>query len=82
MEKDLFPEHNLFIKCHLKESLSAFLLNEYWNKGIYGQYLLCYDEDKDVIYYAFTINDYSYIYFDAKTGEIIEEYYWNGDIED
>ena len=57
-------------------------LNDYSKKGIYGQYLLCYDEDKEVIYYAFTINDFSYIYFDAKTGEIIEEYFWNGDIED
>ena len=58
------------------------LLNDYHSKGIYGQYLLCYDEEKDVIYYAFTINDFSYINFDAKTGEIIEEYYWDGTIDD
>lgn len=58
------------------------LLNDYHSKGVYGQYLLCYDENEDVIYYSFTINDFSYINFDAKTGEIIDEYYWDGVIED
>ena len=72
----------LFDEAYKRAEDHSDLLNEYWNKGIYGQYLLCYDEEKDVIYYAFTINDFSYINFNAKTGEIIEEYYWDGTIDD
>ena len=56
-------------------------LNDYEN-GIRGTYLLCYDRKSDKLYYEFKINTTSYVKVDAKTGDFIEEYFWNGDMED
>jgi hypothetical protein len=44
---------------------------------IRGTYMLMADE-AGVIYYEFTINRYSTIGVNAKTGEVIKQYYWDG----
>ena len=44
--------------------------------GVYGTYRLCYNERKDLLYYDFEINEYSHIFFDAKTGEVTDEYFY------
>ena len=50
--------------------------------GILGTYLLRYDMDRGILIYDFTVNEFSHIYIDATTGEIIESHYWNGAISD
>ena len=52
------------------------------DKKIYVIYHPEYDTVKDELYYYFRINDFSIIRIDAKTGDILEEYYFNGDIDD
>ena len=50
----------------------------YMDQGdtIYGTYLLKYDMEDERLYYEFTLNRWSYVNVDAKTGEIIG---WNFD---
>ena len=57
-------------------------LLDYREKGVYGTYLLCYDLRRDILVYEFRINDYSTLSFDAKTGKIVDEYYFDGVIVD
>lgn len=57
-------------------------LNDYAGKGVYGDYLLEYDINKNILMYNFQINDYSHVYVDAITGNILKEEYSNGDIMD
>ena len=54
----------------------------YRESGVYGTYLLCYDLTRDILVYEFRINDYSALSFDAKTGELVHEYYFDGVIVD
>ena len=51
-------------------------------KEIYVVYNPEYDVFRDELYYYFRINDYSRIRIDAKTGDILEEYYFNGEFID
>ena len=57
-------------------------LNDYNNKGVYGFYLLSYESTGDRLVYDFTVNDYSHVKFDAVTGDLVSEDFWNGAIED
>ena len=52
------------------------------DKKIYVIYHLEYDTIKDELYYCFRINEYSEIRIDAKNGNIIDEYYFNGEYID
>lgn len=65
-------EQNEYIKNYL-ESIDKKL-----DEGdtIYGTYLLKYDMEDERLYYEFTLNRWSYVNVDAKTGEIIG---WNFD---
>ena len=45
---------------------------------IYGTYLLKYDMEKNRLYYEYTLNQWSYVNVDAKTGEIIGWYFHDG----
>ncbi len=57
-------------------------LNDHDQKGVYGSYLLSYDNRKDMLVYDFTVNETSHVYFDALSGSLIEEKFWDGTIED
>ena len=52
------------------------------DKSIYGTYRLEYDVFEDRLYFLFSLNEYSDIKVDAKTGEIFDEYYWDGEMTD
>ncbi|SCY23878.1 hypothetical protein SAMN02910292_01166 [Lachnospiraceae bacterium XBB2008] len=45
---------------------------------IYGTYLLRYDMEKKRLYYEFTLNYWSYVNVDAKTGEFIGWRFYDG----
>ena len=47
------------------------------NSKVTGTYLLMCDSNGK-LYYRFTVNEYSTVDVDAKTGEIISERYWDG----
>ena len=47
------------------------------NTPITGTYILMVDPSGE-LYYRFNICEYSHININAKTGHIMEEYYWNG----
>ncbi|MCR5251439.1 MAG: hypothetical protein K6E50_12620 [Lachnospiraceae bacterium] len=49
---------------------------------IYGTYRLEYDEERDILYYSYQLNEYSQIKLDARTGYVVEEYYFNGEFPD
>ena len=49
---------------------------------IYVIYHPEYDAIKDELYYYFMINEYSRIRIDAKTKDVLEEYYFNGEYID
>ena len=74
--KDLIPIVTEKAKEHKDD------LFEYDKTGAYGEYLLCYDIYDERLIYDFRINDYSEIIFDALTGEIVKEKYWDGTIID
>ncbi|MBR6476833.1 MAG: hypothetical protein IKS85_00150 [Lachnospiraceae bacterium] len=57
-------------------------LRDYDKKGVYGEYLLCYDIDEQRLIYDFRVNEDSEIVFDAMTGELVKERYWDGTIID
>ena len=46
--------------------------------AIYGTYILKYTAEPECLYYEFTLNQYSYVNVDAKTGEIVGYYFYNG----
>lgn len=48
--------------------------------GISGTYII-WAESSGKIYYDFTVNTCSRIKIDARTGEILDEHYWNGLID-
>ena len=72
----LIPEVIARAETHASE------LDGHEQKGVYGDYLLVYDAVNDVLAYEFRVNEYSCIRFDAKTGLVLEEKYWNGAICD
>ena len=74
--KELFETVEKLAEEHKNELL------DYREKGVYGTYLLCYDLRRDILVYEFRINDYSTLSFDAKTGKIVDEYYFDGVIVD
>ena len=74
--KGLCPEVEKLAESHSAD------LNDYADKGVYGDYLLEYDINKNILMYNFQINDYSHVYVDAITGNILKEEYSNGDIMD
>lgn len=45
---------------------------------IYGTYLLKYDMEKETLYYEYTLNRWSFVNVDAKTGEIIGWNFYDG----
>ncbi|MCR5119986.1 MAG: hypothetical protein K6B44_10280 [Lachnospiraceae bacterium] len=57
-------------------------LNMDRDKKIYVIYHPEYDTFRDELYYYFSINEYSRIRIDAKTGDILEEHYFNGEFID
>ena len=78
----LIPAEELFDKVKSRAEVNSSDLCDYHSKGIYGDYLLCYDMKNDLLVYDFTVNDYSHVILDAKTGDLVEEDYFNGDIPD
>ena len=46
--------------------------------AIYGTYLLKYDIETDRMFYEYTLNRWSYVNVDAKTGEIFGWYFYDG----
>ena len=56
--------------------------DDYNNKEIVGTYRLEYDTYSNSLYYRFDINETSEVRIDAKTGQIIYEYFWDGTIVD
>lgn len=56
-------------------------INLYHGDYYYGTYRLEYDIFNDQFIYIFELNEYSKITIDAETGEILYEYYWNGNVE-
>ena len=74
--EDLFETVEKLAEEHKNELLG------YRESGVYGTYLLCYDLTRDILVYVFRINDYSKLSFDAKTGELVDEHYYNGVIVD
>lgn len=48
------------------------------NDTIYGTYLLKYDMEKEKLYYEYTLNRWSFVNVDAKTGEIIGWNFYDG----
>lgn len=61
---------------------SELYYEDYNNKKIVGTYRPIYDAESRTLYYEFRINEYSEVRVDAKTGNIIYEYFWDGTIED
>ena len=57
-------------------------LNDHDQKGVYGSYLLSYDNRKDMLVYDFTVNETSHVYFDALSGSLIDDEFWDGEIAD
>ena len=53
-------------------------LCNYVADGLHVKYLLAYDVLTDTLQYEFIINETSYIYIDAFTGETLKECYWDG----
>lgn len=54
----------------------------YSDKGVYGTYLLSYDPTMGGLVYDFRVNEYSQVVFNAKTGELVYENFWDGAIDD
>ena len=72
----ILPAEDFFGEIYERASKSDEVW-DYWD-DITGTYLLAVDSEGN-LYYHFTINKYSTVDVDAKTGEIILERYWNGD---
>ena len=72
----LINAEDAFGKVYEKASKSDMVKEV--NSKVTGTYLLMCDS-KGTLYYRFTVNKYSTVDVDAKTGEIISERYWNGD---
>ena len=74
----LLPAEGFFGKVYEKASKAEKITNAYGFDGsITGTYLLEADS-KGNLFYRFTINKFSTVDVDAKTGEIIKERYWDG----
>ena len=71
----LIPAEDVFEKVYERASQSDKVRQS--ADEITGTYLLAVDST-GTLYYRFTINRYSTVDVDAKTGEIIFERYWNG----
>ena len=71
----LIPEVKKRTRLHLSEICGYAGTQPH---RIYVEYYAEYDVDTDQLYYAFDIGA-SRIEFDAKTGQVIGEYYWDGD---
>ena len=74
--KELIDDVEALANAHSSE------LCDYTSKGVYGDYILSYDERLGQLVYDFRVNEYSEVKLDAKTGSVVEEYYFNGDIPD
>ncbi|MBR3636734.1 MAG: hypothetical protein IKN45_02315 [Lachnospiraceae bacterium] len=46
--------------------------------AVYGTYILKYTAEPESLFYEFTLNRFSYVNVDAKTGEIVGYYFYNG----
>lgn len=74
----LLPAEDFFGEIYARASKADKIINAYGFDGsITGTYLLVADA-KGNLFYRFTINKYSTVDVDAKTGEIIRERYWDG----
>ena len=71
----LLPAEGFFGKVYEKASKSDEVLSV--KDTVTGKYLLMCDSNGK-LYYRFTVNKYSTVDVDAKTGEIISERYWDG----
>ena len=71
----ILPAEDFFGEIYERASKSDDV--SYFSDDITGTYLLVADTEGN-LYYRFTINRYSTVDVDAKTGEIILERYWNG----
>lgn len=78
----LIPAKELYQKVKALAEANSSQLYDYGSKGIYGEYLLTYDISRDLLVYDFEVNEYSNVILNAKTGELVEERYDNGVIED
>ena len=75
--QDLFEDVKSHAKAHTRE-----MLMDRGSDTVYGTYQAEYDIPTDTIEYHFTVNTYSNIYVNAKTGRITKEYYWDGNYVD
>lgn len=57
-------------------------LCNYTNEGLRAKYMLTYNMFTDTLEYEFVINETSFVYVDAITGQVIKENFWNGDYID
>ena len=74
----LLPAEDFFGVIYERASKAEKITNAYGFDGsITGTYLLTVDAQGN-LFYRFTINKYSTVEVDAKTGEIIRERYWDG----
>ncbi len=74
----LLPAEDFFGEIYKRASKAEKIINAYeFDGSITGTYLLIVDANGN-LFYRFTINKYSTVEVDAKTGEIIRERYWDG----
>ena len=74
----LLPAEDFFGEVYENASKSEKITEAYGFDGsITGTYLLAVGSEGN-LFYRFTINRFSYVDVDAKTGEIILEHYWDG----
>lgn len=71
----LIPAEEVFEKVYESASKSDKVRKS--ADDITGTYLLFVDSE-GTLYYSFTVNKYSVVCVDAKTGEILSERYWDG----
>ena len=78
----IMPAELLFEKVYgLAKANEKYIFEHRRTEPISGTYMLKADE-AGVVYYEFRINKYTTIEVNAKTGEVMHEYYWDGVYED
>ena len=74
----IMPAEPLFEKVYgLAKANEKYIFEHRRTEPISGTYMLKADET-GVVYYEFRINKYTTIEVNAKTGEVMNEYYWDG----
>ncbi len=81
---NLIPAQDLVDDVYFlaEQNSGKMYFEDYHNQEIYGTYNLEYDTESGILYYSFNLNEYSEVHVDAKTGNIIYKYFWDGTMED